>query len=119
MHIPEDALLHVEQMIYLPMLLIVLERDYTLFEDGAFKLKGPYLSLINEARVCIQEDLGNTKAYLKRNNIKVVKENSDELFTEYHFHYAGSIDVRRYSNIRLRNYVEYLLKRYISNIKTL
>lgn len=114
MHIPEDALQYVEKMIYLPMLLIVLERDYTLFEAGSFKLKGPYLSLINEARTSIQGDLKKTKAYLKTNKMKVIRGKTDELFTEYHFHYDGTIDIRRYSNIRLRNYSEQLLKEYIS-----
>ena len=116
MQLTDDALHYMERMIYLPMLLIVLNRDYTLFEVGAFKLKGPYLSLINETRQCIEEDLKNAKAYLKKNKMKVIKGNTDELFTEYHLHCAGTVDVRRYSNIRLRNYSEQLLKEYISNV---
>ena len=118
MYIPNDAMHYIEKMIYLPMLLIVLEQDYMLLEDGAFKLKRPYLSLIEEARQQIESDLEITKAYLKENHIRVVRGKRDELFTEYHFHFAGVLDCRRYSNIRLRNYSEQLLKEYICKVTT-
>ena len=104
---------YLEASIYLPMLLIVLEKDHTLFEMGEFKLKGPYLHLIDDARTCIEADLKRAKAYLMENNIKVIRAEKDDLFTEYHVHFANTVEVRRYSNIRLRNHSEKLLKAYI------
>lgn len=104
---------YLEAIIYLPMLLIVLEKDHTLFETGEFKLKGPYLHLIDDAKACIETDLKRAKAYLTEHNIKVVRAEKDDLFTEYHFHFANTVEVRRYSNIRLRNRSEQLLKSYI------
>ena len=47
--IPPEALPYFENMIYLPMLLIILERDRESFERGPFKLKGPYVKLVDEA----------------------------------------------------------------------
>jgi hypothetical protein len=47
--IPADALHHFENMIYFPMIIGVLERDKISIESGPFKLKGPYLKLIDGA----------------------------------------------------------------------
>lgn len=113
-HIPIETVPHLEAAIYLPMLLIVLEKDHAQIETGQFKLKRPYIYLIDEARRYAEDDLKKTKAYLKTNHLRVVQGTRDELFTEYHFHYQQIMDVRRYSNIRLRNHVEDLLKYYLN-----
>ncbi|MFC7685682.1 hypothetical protein [Ureibacillus sp. GCM10028918] len=113
-HIPIETVSYLEAAIYLPMLLIVLEKDYAQIEAGQFKLKRPYISLIDEARKHAEIDLRETKAYLKIHQLKVVQGKRDEMFTEYQFHYKQVMDVRRYSNIRLRNHVEDLLKFYLN-----
>ncbi|AND43100.1 MAG: hypothetical protein ACQEXE_19735 [Bacillota bacterium] len=46
--IPEKDRDILEQAMYLPMLLTILERDRILFDKGSFKLKQPYLELIDE-----------------------------------------------------------------------
>lgn len=113
-HIPIETVPFLEAAIYLPMLLIVLEKDHAQIETGQFKLKRPYIYLIDEARKYAESDLQNTKAYLKSHQLRVVQGNRDELFTEYQFHYKQVMDIRRYSNIRLRNQVEDLLKIYLN-----
>lgn len=115
-HIPIDAVPYLEAAIYLPMLLTVLDKDYAQIEVGDFKLKLPYLSLINETRKSAHDDLMKTKAYLLHHQLKVVRGNSDELFTEYYFHYQQAMEVRKYSNVRLRNRVENLLNRYLERV---
>lgn len=49
---------------------------------------------------------------MKRFQLKVVKGQRDELFTEYQFHFNQLVDKRRYSNIRLRS--QYLTKESIN-----
>ena len=114
-HIPIEAVPYLEAAIYLPMLLIVLEKDQVQIETGQFKLKRPYIYLIDEARKYAEIELRKTKAYLKGHQLRVVQGKRDEMFTEYQFHYKQVMDVRRYSNIRLRNHVEDLLKSYLTN----
>lgn len=113
-HIPIETVPYLESAIYLPMLLIVLEKDQAQIESGQFKLKRPYICLIDEARKHAEADLRKTKAYLKSHRLRVVQGKRDEMFTEYQFHYKQVMDVRRYSNIRLRNQVEDLLKFYLN-----
>ncbi|RND00649.1 hypothetical protein [Lysinibacillus halotolerans] len=118
-HIPIETVPYLEAAIYLPMLLIVLEKDHAQIENGQFKLKRPYIYLIDEARRYAEDDLKKTKDYLKNHQLRVVQGNRDELFTEYHFHYMKIMEVRRYSNIRLRNQVEDLLKLYLNKASTI
>lgn len=118
-HIPIETVPYLEAAIYLPMLLIVLEKDHAQIENGQFKLKRPYIYLIDEARRYAEDDLKKTKDYLKNHQLRVVQGNRDELFTEYQFHYSKMMEVRRYSNIRLRNQVEDLLKYYLNKASTI
>ncbi|MDM5332461.1 hypothetical protein QUF56_04410 [Ureibacillus composti] len=112
-HIPIETVPYLESAIYLPMLLTVLEKDYAEVEAGQFKLKRPYIKLIEKAKESALDDLKKTKTYLKEHQLKVIRGSSDELFTEYSFHFQQTMEVRRYSNIRLRNQVEDLLNRYL------
>lgn len=113
----DELLLKIERYIYLPMLLLVLEKDVAYFESGPFKLKAPYLKMLTDVRKKIEADFMEVKKELTKRNVKVVRGERDELFTEYHFHIGNFIDKRRYSNVRLRNYSETLLEEYIHHCK--
>lgn len=112
--IPPEALPHFENQIYLPMLLIILERDRLAFEKGPFKLKRPYLAMIAEAERLVQKDLKESRLYMRRHSMKVIKGDHDDMFTEYVFIHGGYEDHRRYLNVRLRNRSEELLGVYLA-----
>jgi len=115
--IPKEALPYFENKIYLPMILIVLERDRKVFENGSFKLKRPYAQIVDEVVQSVQKELKETTIYLQRNNMKVIRGKTDDTFTEYAFIYGGYEDHRRYLNVRLRNRTEELLTLYFSKIR--
>ena len=112
--IPAEALPYFENMIYLPMLLIILARDRESIEKGSFKLKGPYVKLVDEAAKFARTELKETKIYLRRHNMKVIRRKTDATFTEYVFMHGGYEDHRRYLNVRLRNRTEELLGIYFA-----
>ncbi|MBW8349696.1 hypothetical protein K0H71_09585 [Bacillus sp. IITD106] len=103
----------IEQAIYLPMLLTVLNRDLIVVNKSSFKLKKPYLELIEEAMKAIQKDLAEVKRYLHKNHIKVERLKSDDAFTMYMFVYKGYEEEHNYFNPRLRNRTEELLRYYL------
>ncbi|MDS9470300.1 hypothetical protein [Sporosarcina pasteurii] len=115
--IPPEALPHVERMIYLPMVLIILEKDRKIVEDGKFKLKRPYIQLLDEVIKTAQAELQETMIYLQRHHIKVSRGKTDDTFTEYVFLYGGYEEQRRYLNVRLRNKTEELLTSYFCATK--
>lgn len=112
--IPAEALEHFENRIYLPMLITILERDRAAFEIGPFKLRSPYLSLIDGALTLVRAELKATNSYLRRNNMQVLRGESDATFTDYTFIRGGYEDRRRYLNVRLRNRSEELLGMYFA-----
>ncbi len=114
MVITVESLPYFENTIYLPMVIIVLERDRTIFESGAFKLKRPYVKIVDKAIKIARTELKTTSIYLRRHNMQVIRGRRDETFTEYIFLYNGYEEHRRYLNLRLRNRTEELLITYLS-----
>ncbi|PID02635.1 hypothetical protein CSV67_08360 [Sporosarcina sp. P2] len=114
--IPTEAMPYLENYIYLPMLLTIMERDRRLLEEVPFKLKSPYLNLLDETMNTVSADLRTTALYLQEHKMRVIRHSTDELFTEYVFLYDGYQDMRRYLNVRLRNRSEELLNLYIRKL---
>ncbi len=112
--ISEEALLKLENAIYLPMLIQILERDRGEIEIGSFKLKKPYVDLIEGALKAARNEMKETNSYFNRNNMKVIKVKNDGTFTEYTFMSGGFEDHRRYLNVRLRNRTEELMSVYFA-----
>lgn len=102
-----------EQAIYLPLLLIVLERDTTIIKDSGIKLKEPYLTLIDQVMRKIQLQLKQIKLDMKKQQMKLHKLKQDESFTMYAFLFDGYEEHHNYFNPRIRNRVNELLMQYI------
>ncbi|RDI47836.1 hypothetical protein [Falsibacillus pallidus] len=111
--IPEDDRDIFEQAIYLPMVLTVLNRDLAIIEKSPFKLKKPYLELIEETMKAIQKDLAAVKRHMKQQQMKVERMTTDDTFTMYLFLYKGYEEHHNYFNPRLRNKSEELLRYYL------
>ena len=112
-HIPQNVVPLFEAGIYLPMLLTIVNQDLECVQHGEFKLKEPYIHLLEEVRIQIEKDLEDTKRQFKKQNMKLKRGKKDKLFTEFYFYYNETLELRRYSNIRLRNQSEFLLKQYL------
>ncbi len=111
--IPEKERDILEQAIYLPMTLTILERDLQIIDKSAFKLKRPYLDLIEETMKVIQKDLADVKRFMKQNKLRVEKLKQDEAFTMYLFLYHGYEEQHNYFNPRIRNKVQELMTYYL------
>lgn len=112
--IPENDRDIMELALYLPMLLTVLQLDRTVIENSPFKIKQPYLQLIEETMKNIQTDLFYVKKYMYQHNLKVKQLGQDETFTMYSFLYKGYEEQHNYFNPRIRNKVSELLAQYLN-----
>lgn len=110
--IPEEDRDILEQAIYLPMVLTILNRDLTIIENSPFKLKKPYLLLVEETMKVIQKELSEVKRYMKQNQLKVEEIHRDEAFTMFLFIFKGFEEQHNYFNPRIRNKVQELLVYY-------
>lgn len=112
--IPEESIPHYENAIYLPMLILILEKDISTIEETQIKLKRPYTKMIDLAIKNARAELKKSNIYLKRNNMQLIKKGTDKEFTEHAFYNVGHEDHRKYSNIRLRNRTEELMSEYFA-----
>ena len=111
--ISQDDLYQFENLIYLPMVLKVFEKDKKQFEVGSFKFKGPYLQIVDAAIKIAQNELQTAKTYAREHRLKLEQRKLDEFTTEYIFYYNGFRSPRRYMNLRLRNRTEELIRVYL------
>lgn len=115
--IPEKDRDIIETAMYLPMLLIVLERDLFIINNSPFKLPRPYLELIELTIKAVQADLKIAKDFLRKEQIKIAEIQRDSNFTMYSFIYKGFEERHNYFNPRLRNKTEELLLHYLHTKK--
>ncbi|WP_400246387.1 hypothetical protein AB3U99_06210 [Niallia sp. JL1B1071] len=111
--IPETERDIMEKAIYLPMLLTILNRDLQVIKISNFKLKQPYIDLIENTMNAVQSELKNTKNYMYKHAMKIQEVNRDEAFTMFLFIYNGYEEYHNYFNPRLRNKVQELLEYYL------
>ncbi|MBM7585863.1 asparagine synthetase B (glutamine-hydrolyzing) [Bacillus pakistanensis] len=71
--IPEHDREMIETAMYLPMVLKILERDMEIFQKGQYKLRRPYLELIEEAMKSVQRDLKMAKEHLRKESISIAE----------------------------------------------
>jgi hypothetical protein len=112
--IPEEDRDILEKAIYLPMALIILNRDLSVVEKSPFKLRKPYMDLIEETMKAIQRELADAKQYMKKNKLQVIQTKRDDAFTMYMFLYKGYEEYHNYFNPRIRNKVQELMEFYLS-----
>ncbi|MFE8696313.1 hypothetical protein ACFYKT_08085 [Cytobacillus sp. FJAT-53684] len=111
--IPEGDRNILEQAIYLPMALTILNRDLIVISKSPFKLKQPYVNLIEETMKIIQKELEDVKDYMNKNKLQVQQIKRDEAFTMFIFLYKGFEEQHNYFNPRIRNRVQELLDYYL------
>ncbi|MFJ5625605.1 hypothetical protein ACIQD3_23685 [Peribacillus loiseleuriae] len=116
--IPEIDREIIETALYLPMLLKILERDKVLIEQGSFKIKSPYVDIVENAIMAVRKDLKVAKGHLHKEKIKLEEIKRDADFTMYSFIYKGIEEHHTYFNPRLRNRTEELLRLYLQKGST-
>jgi len=102
-----------EQSIFLPMVLTILNRDFKVVEKAPFKLRKPYLNLVDDTMKRVQKDLYNIKQQMIKKKMKVFELERDEAFTLFLFIINGWEEQHNYFNPRIRNEVQLLLEKYL------
>ncbi|WHZ58782.1 hypothetical protein [Metabacillus hrfriensis] len=114
--IPSDLRDAIEMSIYLPMTISIFNRDLSIIEQSPFKLKQPYLNIVEESLKLAQKDLTVVRHELKKNSIKVSQVQRDEAFTMYSFIFKGYEEQHNYFNPRIRNKVCELMEDYLFKV---
>ncbi|MDQ0268531.1 hypothetical protein [Cytobacillus purgationiresistens] len=111
--IPEIDRDIIEQAMYLPMVVVILERDRQIIEKAHLKLNTPYLNLMEETIKAVRHDLKIVKEKMRSGHMTVHEISRDKDFTNYLFIYKGYEEQHNYFNPRIRNKVNELLEYYL------
>ncbi|KAB2329424.1 hypothetical protein [Bacillus mesophilum] len=111
--IPEKDRDLIEKAMYLPMLIVVLEKDLKVIDKALFKLKQPYINLVEDTLKAVQRDLKVVKERMRKENMKVQQTSHDEAFTQFSFIWKGYEEKHSYFNPAIRNRVHSLLEYYL------
>jgi hypothetical protein len=102
-----------EKSIFLPMVLTILNRDIELIKVTPFKLKKPYIALVDDSMKRVQKDLYQTKQQMNKKKMKLFEVGRDEAFTQFLFVIDRWEEQHNYFNPRIRNEVQQLLQKYL------
>lgn len=108
-----EDLIYFENKLYLPMAIKVLEKDIEVINKQPFKLKRPYLKVVEGALEMIRKDLKASETHLLRNSMKVSKWGTTEDSTTYIFSSKGVEDHRKFLNAEIKTKCEDLLIAYL------
>ncbi|MGY4689451.1 hypothetical protein [Salibacterium sp. K-3] len=102
MQISEEEHVMIHYYILLPLVKKVLEKDRDLFENGAFKVKDPYLAVIQGALNLLHEDMRSIKKYMHQRRMSVHFEQNDGMFSRYSYVCRGFEGSSSYLNANLK-----------------
>lgn len=94
--------------IFLPLVRRVLEKDRKLIESGQFKLKQPYIDVIDRAFLKVNDDIRKTRKTMLEKGIKIHKQDEQN----FKVFYRGEHDCSFHPSI-IRNNVEQRMKHYL------
>ncbi|MTW85476.1 hypothetical protein F3157_07340 [Virgibacillus dakarensis] len=101
--------------LFLSMALIVIQQDIQEIQSGAFKIKEPYLELLEKMTAEATEERRKLQEVMKKKDIKVVTLNQNDSFSSYLFLCQGREEKRNYFNPAIRKKVEAIIQALMHN----
>lgn len=111
--ITKDAYIHFERKIYLPLLIIVLEKDIASIEKLPFKFRRVYLNLLENRLKQMRLDLKESTNYLVRHNMRLVRDKPGLESTKYTLISAGYEEHLTFANDEMKKTSEEMLSSYL------
>jgi hypothetical protein len=109
----EEERLLIDKFVMYPILLTLFNRDLKVVNHSPFKLKQPYISLLEKMMNQVSKDLYQVRIELRKRKIKVMEAKRDHDITEYEIFIRGYREIMRFPNVHLRNKAETLMLSYL------
>lgn len=97
------------RFLFLSMALIVMQQDIRTIETGSFKIKEPYMKLLDNMMKEATNERRKLRSVMKKQDIKVVTLDQNDSFSSYLFICQGREEMRHYFNPAIRKKVEAIL----------
>lgn len=116
-YLSDEELEVASRFLFLSMALVVMRQDINTIETGSFKIKEPYLELLNKMTKEATFERSKLRSIMKKQDIKVVTLHQHDTFSSYLFICRGREERRKYVNQAIRKKVEAILKELMDKVQ--
>lgn len=103
------------RFLFLSMAIVVIDQDMQIVQNGPFKIKEPYLKLLQTMAASARKERKALRKKMKDQDIQVVRLNQNDSFTTYQFICRGKEESKSYFNPVIRKKVELILEELIAD----
>lgn len=108
-YLTDEELQLASRFLFLSMAIIVIEQDIQLVKEGVFKIKRPYLALLESMMTRATNERKKLRKKMKEKRIQIVTHHKNESFTSYLFICQGKEEERNYFNPVIQKKVEEII----------
>ncbi|MEN1970232.1 hypothetical protein WMZ97_19445 [Lentibacillus sp. N15] len=112
-YLNDEELAVASRFLFLSMALLVMQQDIRTIESGAFKIKEPYLKLLEKMIAEATNERHMLRDTMRKKAIKVVILNKNDSFSSYLFLCQGREETRNYFNPAIRKKVEAIVQEFM------
>ncbi|UFU00518.1 hypothetical protein KO561_06135 [Radiobacillus kanasensis] len=98
------------RFLFLSMAILVIRQDLDQCQKGVFKIKEPYLELLEEMERIATSERRSLRQRMRRMQLQVVSSTKNDSFTSFLFICKGREEERNYFNPAIRKKVEIIVK---------
>lgn len=98
------------RFLFLSMTIIVLRQDINHIQNGSFKIKDPYITLLEHMLTIALNERKNLRKQMKERQMQVLLTRQNDAFSSYLFICQGKEEERHYFNPVIRKKVEYIIQ---------
>ena len=109
-YLSEEELAIATRFLFISMAITVLEQDMKHVQDGRFKIKEPYLELLEQMLAAAKTERKQLRKSMQDQKIRISPLNRNESFTSYLFIAGRREEQRNYFNPAIRKHVEAIIR---------
>lgn len=108
-YLTESELNVASRFLFLSMTIIVIEQDKEHLQKGAFKIKEPYLQLLNQMISEAKQERQQLRKIISEKNMQIISLDQNETISSYLFICQGREQKRHYFNPVIRQKVKEMI----------
>lgn len=109
-YLNEEELQVASRFLFLSMAIVVIQQDVQHVQKGAFKIKEPYIELLEKMILDATNERKQLRQTMKKMHLQVVTLNKNDSFSSFLFLCQGREEKRNYFNPAIRKKVEVIVQ---------
>lgn len=114
-YLKDDEIQLATRFLFLSMAIVVLEKDLQQIQYGNFKIKEPYINLLEKMMSLAMNERRKLRKVMKDKQLQVVRLNKNDSFSSYLIICKGKEEKRNYFNPTIRKNVQSIIQSLLYN----